>query len=346
MGPRKKPIATPEAEQESFLDRLEAPFDVILTEGSIKGAMRDHNAGSVDLWKVAPEVIRVLPGFQPKVPNKSYEEYVNQLAESMKVNRWLPGSVLNGYTAKDDDTGELVIYVIDGHTRLLAVEKANKEGAGIETVPMTIKTKGVSMEDLHVQAFHAGNGRTLSPYEQAVLCKRLLDCNLSEAEVQRRTGVTPIWFDKLMLLMAAPSALKTMVAYEVIAATFAIEMIDEHGQAKALKLIQEAQAKKAGTEVNDPAAAKVRVTHRNLPKTSTQRIQSVAKKFAPKVHTTLSAVRHDPGFASLKLENRELLAELLQMLDDAASDKKPDEVSDGAQQPLFQGEAESAAAAT
>lgn len=192
-----------EAAQQAQLEALEAPFNVQLEAGSIKGTMKEIDASSRDLWMVKPSDLRVIPGFNPRVRNASYEAKIREYADSMVANGWLPNSVLNGYTAIDPETQEKVVYVTDGHTRLEALQLAKKEGRDIAEVPVTVNIKGVSMQDLNVALIQSNEKNSLSPYEKGVVCLRLLQDGVKEAEVQRRTGVKNPWFNKIMKLMAA-----------------------------------------------------------------------------------------------------------------------------------------------
>jgi ParB family chromosome partitioning protein len=349
----KKLVATPESGQETVLTALDAPFDLELLAGSIKGAMKAGGASSKDLWIVPVAAIRIMPGFQPKIKNKSYIATVEKYAESMVEIDWLEGSTLKGYAAVVDGEAEPVIYVTDGHTRLLSLEIANKERARrgmapISSVPIIVSNKGVSMDDLNVGLIRGNDSRALAPYEVGVVCKRLLGSGHSEADVQRMTGVKDPWFTRLMLLMAAPMKLRKLVAFEAITATFAIETIEDYGP-KALAMIEEAQAKlldkeqaKAGVSAasDDGSSTKdvseVKVSARHLAKTPAQEAAKAIKKMAPSMHTALRLVHDDPGFARLSPVNRERIAALMKELPDV-TEAKLDGVPavNPNQQPLF-----------
>lgn len=311
------------------LSKLEQPFEFELVEGSIKGAVKEAGGGSADLWKVPIDSIRLIDGFQPKVRNKSYEAAVRELADSMKQIGWLTNSALAGFAAKDPETGKLYIYLVDGHTRLLAVKLAISEGAEFQTVPIIIRTKGVSMDDLNVNLARGHKERGLSPYELGVVIKRLANSGHSEETVQAMTGITAAWYDKLMKLMAAPEKLKVMVAFEYVSATLAIDLIIQHGGKKALAMLEEAQVKKAGPDATPEQAGKTKVQARNLTKTPHQKQVAAEKREAPKLHAILQDVKKDPAFVSLSPELREKLDGLLAQLKQA-TEVSADEASSAA----------------
>ena len=273
------------------LKKLEADFNTQLVPGSIKGAMKSANASSRDLWFVPYKNLKELPGFNVRVINASYIAKTNEYADSMVENGWLRNSILEGFVAVEN--GEQVIYYTAGHTRLRAVEIANSRGANIEYVPIVICTKAVSMDDLQVALIQGNEANALSLYEKGIVCNRLLKAGYSEADIERRTGVKNPILGKLFKLMAAPFKLKELVAFETISATFAFEMIEQHGP-KALEVIQGAinKASEKGS---------VKVTKKFVE--GADRLKLI-KKSAPSMFSTLESIKDDPGYSGLSPELR------------------------------------------
>lgn len=275
-----------------------------LTPGNTKAAMKAVGAASSDLWKVAPDKLRVLEGFNPRIKNEAYTARVRWIADSIKENGYYPDHPITGFVAQED--GEEVIYVTGGHRRHEAVFLAISEGATIETVPVVIKPRGTSMEDLTVDLKVGNDGEPLSTYEQALLCKRLAGFGLESARIAQRMGYSGAQYvDGLLSLASAPLAVRKMVIEAVISATTAIDAIKKHGD-KATDVLLAAMVKSAGG----------RVTAKHLPDAD---FKKAVKKHAEPMYTALTKVQADPGFAKLSKEVRELLAELLRGL------KKPDE---------------------
>lgn len=275
-----------------------------LTPGNTKAAMKAVGAASSDLWKVAPGQLRVLEGFNPRIKNEAYTARVRWIADSIKENGYYPDHPITGFVAQED--GEEVIYVTGGHRRHEAVFLAISEGATIETVPVVIKPRGTSMEDLTVDLKVGNDGEPLSTYEQALLCKRLAGFGLESARIAQRMGYSGAQYvDGLLSLASAPLAVRKMVIEAVISATTAIDAIKKHGD-KATDVLLAAMVKSAGG----------RVTAKHLPDAD---FKKAVKKHAEPMYTALTKVQADPGFAKLSKEVRELLAELLRGL------KKPDE---------------------
>lgn len=57
-----------------------------LTPGNTKAAMKAVGAASSDLWKVAPDQLRTLDGFNARIKNDAYAARVRWIADSIKAN--------------------------------------------------------------------------------------------------------------------------------------------------------------------------------------------------------------------------------------------------------------------
>lgn len=232
----------------------ERNFELELVPGAVKSAMA--GVKSADLWKVPRDRIKVMPGFNVRVQNDDHAAQVRFIAESMKANGYFPDKPLAGFVARED--GENVIYVTDGHTRLEAVDLANAEGAEILEIPVVTKPAGTSMEDLTVALVVSNEGRNLTPFEVAVVCKRLIGYGMTEDEIARRIGKTRAYVGNLLLLVSAPRAVTTMVQQGQVSASLAVEAVKAHGKDAAQALTE---GLKAAQE-----KGKDKVTNKHMPK--------------------------------------------------------------------------------
>lgn len=199
-----------------------------LTPGNTKAAMKAVGAASSDLWKIEPSRLRILEGFNARIKNETYTARVRWIADSIKANGYYPDKPLTGFVALED--GEEVIYVTGGHRRHEGVLLAIEEGADVPTVPVVIKPRGTSMEDLTVDLVVGNEGEPLTTYEQAVVCKRLAGFGWESKEIARRLGYSGAQYvDALLSLAAAPLPVRRMVMESVISATLAIDSIKKHG---------------------------------------------------------------------------------------------------------------------
>jgi len=276
-------------------------FDTTLVAGNVKTAMRDVKASSRDLWSVDVGAIRILDDFNVRLHDAAWKTHIRALANSMKVEGFYQDKPLAGYVAKEGDSQ--VIYVTDGHCRYNAVLLANSEGAEIDRVPVVVSAQGTSLEDLTVSLFKSNSGKPLTPYEIAVVCKRLSRYGWSIDQISTRLDLTDFYVDGLLRLIAAPADIRSMVMEGQVSASVAIQALRSKGN-KALAYLQAALAKANG-------AGKTKLTAQHLPGRD---FEKYIKKSAPKLFDTLAEVKADPGYQNISPELREKLDSLLDEL--------------------------------
>ena len=281
---------------------IEADFNTVLVPGSIKGGMKAVEAGSRDLWQIDPTKLRVIEGFNPRVMNDEYKAHIRSIADSIKTEGFFQDQPLAGYVATIE--GEPVVFVYNGHTRLAATLLAISEGAEIPRLPVVVSQSGLSMEDMTVALIRGNGGKSLTYYESAVVCKRLIKYGFTEEEISARTGITGPLVRNRLALMAAPLKLREMVANDSMSATLAIELLNNHGD-KAVEKAEEAQSRAA-------EAGKTKV--RKAQTAPSARVKFV-KKSAPKLYEAASSVRRDPAFTKLSPDVQELLEGLLKEIE-------------------------------
>lgn len=230
-------------------------FKQDIIAGNVKAAMKDAGASSGDLWRVPRDQIKVLPNFNVRFRNDAYREQVRRLADSMKENGYYQDKPIAGYIAVEN--GENVIYVVDGHTRLEAVDLANSEGAEISVLPVVTKPKGTSLEDITVGLHQSNTNRPLEPIEIGELCKRLIGYGLDEETIAKRLNLTAPYVGDLLDLAGAPSRIRKLVGEGRIASTLAITTMKKNPEQAADMLEEAVETAKA--------AGKDRATAKHLP---------------------------------------------------------------------------------
>ena len=222
----------------------------------VPGAVKQAMAGckSADLWKVPVNRLRVIDGFNPRIMSESYKTRIRWICDSIKANGFYPDQPLAGYVARDGS--ENVIHITNGHTRYAALMLAIEEGAEVTEVPVVTKPNGTSMEDLTVALVTSNAGAPLTPFEVALVCKRLVKYGVPENEIATRLGISETHVKNSLFLMAAPREVHHLVIEEKVSATLAIETLRKHGS-DAVKLLTEGviAAKESG---------KVRATKKDL----------------------------------------------------------------------------------
>lgn len=214
-----------------------------LTAGSAKGAMKDVGASSSDLWMVPIEDIRVMDGFNVRTHNADYTSHVEALTDSILANGFWRDKPLSGYIAKED--GKNIVYVVDGHTRLMAARAAVAKGAELTALPMVTKPAGTQIEDLVVGLVVSNAGKPLSPIEKAAVCKRLVDYGMEVKVIAARLGFTAGYVNELLILVSAPKKIRNMVEAGSVSASNACDAIKRHGNKAADLLDEKLQIAKA-----------------------------------------------------------------------------------------------------
>lgn len=300
------------------IEKAEADFDIALTPAPIKSAMNKAGAKSGDLWKVPPERLRVINGLNPRINTPGYQAHIRALADSMKSEGYYQNQLLAGYAAIED--GEEVVYIYDGHSRLLAVALANSEGAEIERVPVSVSQAGLSMEDITVNLVRGNSGLNLTVYETAIVCKRLVRYGMEINVIAERLGFKSQAVRSMLSLMAAHHQIREMVANEIVSATMAIDIIAKHGEKALAKLLEAVETAKG--------SGKKRVTNRFVEGAV---FKKAVKKSAESMFDALNKVKSDPAFLSLSSDVRTSLEELLAVIEKAkpqapaeANDKQAD----------------------
>lgn len=240
-----------------------------LVRGNVKAVMKTVGATSADLWNVKPTDIKFLDGFNLRQHNDDYEAHIKWLTESILANGYYQDKPIAGYVADDPSAGN-VIFCTDGHSRVTAVLRAIKLGAPIETIPMVIKPKGTTMEDLTIALITSNEGKPFAPYEKGLAIKRLIEMGISEADIAKKLGLTVPYVGDLLNLVGAPKVVRDMVINNQVSATAAVTTLKKHGAKAAEKL--------ATGLANAKAAGKTKVTAKHLKKAVSIKVKGEIKK--------------------------------------------------------------------
>lgn len=217
--------------------------------GNAKDAMKAISANTRPVYMVPIEHLQVAPGFNVRVTDSvEYRGGLEALKRSIIQEGFYSTKPLAGFVAKAKD-GENVVYVTDGHRRLEAAKMAAAEGKdGLDKLPVILKPASASSVDLAVALHLENSGQELSMLEKAVLVKRMLNAGMSEAEVAERLDMTVRYIGDLMVLIAAPKAVRNLVSEGKIAGTLAVRQLrqaEKTGKDPTSKL-QELSEKKTG----------------------------------------------------------------------------------------------------
>lgn len=273
-----------------------AKFAHELTAAPVDPTMKAAEATSAKLYRVPVSKIKVIPGFNVRVQSPDYIAHRDAIRASIAANGYDSTKPLAGYVAKEGD--ENVIYVTDGHTRLDAVNEYNAdpdtaEKDEINTLPVMVQPKEVSLTDLTVMLHTANSGRPLTPFELGVVVKRLpAEEGAKKADIATRLGVTTRYLDDVLLLANADSKVKQHVAAGSVSSTMAIQLLRKDADSAAEK-IEAAVKKTAGTgkkatkKHTGPKMQKVKVSVSVAEGTD---MKEIVKAVAAKVREVIPAV--------------------------------------------------------
>ena len=269
--------------------------------GGIK-KIKTENSRSDSTYLVDPRKLQVDPQYHVRVRTQGYLAYIRQLADNMKAEGYDPGQPITVIVVKRD--GEDVMLVRAGNSRREAAILAIEEGADFKTIPVIIRPKTDNQVDQTVDLVKSNSGRPLTADELAIVVKRLLNMELTEADIHRRLGLAPSYINGLALLAGAPHKLAMLVVEDKVAAALAIELIRKHGNTKALETIEKS-LKRA------QASGKNKVTPASLPDAA---FKKAIKTRAPALLETAELIRQDVGFSQLAPETQQRLTSLLDEL--------------------------------
>jgi len=226
-----------------------AEFNTEIIPGVAKAALAaaGAKAESNGLFMVPVGALRVIEGFNVRVMGtKDYEAGINELANSIMQEGFYKDKPLVGYVGKDGE--EDVIFLTDGHRRLEATKRAIANGASeIERLPVIVKPSTTNMVDLTVAL--AKTGTPLTPYELAIIVKRLAGYGVEEGQIALRLGVTKRYVSDLQVLLSAPAKVRSLVMDGKVSATLAIQAMREDAGTAAEKLTEAVKkAKELGLE--------------------------------------------------------------------------------------------------
>jgi ParB-like chromosome segregation protein Spo0J len=243
-------------------------FETELTSGGVRNAMAAAGAKSRDLWMVEASNIVILKGFNPRVHDDKYEAHVEQLKSSIMQQGFLLSKPLEGFAGADNK-----IYLTDGHTRLEAYNRAVAEGFEPTPLPMVPRDKGTSMEDLTISLVRSNNGKPLTAYETAIVCKRLAATYHREpTDISGLLNISDKYVGQLLTLASAPTKVREMVQSGEVSASLAIDALLKHKEGATAAL--EAALGKAATQGKAKATKKDMVTPEQLKAKREKRLAS------------------------------------------------------------------------
>lgn len=217
---------------------------VALARGA--GGIKRLLHGRTDVYQVSPYDIRVEKGWNIRdFSTPENQQHVADLAHS--INAQGVQVPLRGYI--QDGT----LWLTDGESRLRAVFHAlNVLGAEIFTVPIQLEPRNTDEPHRVLGQLVRNSGKPLTPLERAKIVARLLEHGWAEEQIATESGLTLMRIRQLRELLTLPEAVQQQVQSGAIAATEAVRVVQQHGDAapevveRAVRLSSENGGAKAG----------------------------------------------------------------------------------------------------
>ena len=275
-------------------------FNTTLVAGNLKRTMQAAGASSRDLWYVPYNQLRIVKGFNVRVKDAAYVAHIRSIADSVKANGFYPDKPLAGYVATMD--GEEVIVITDGHCRFDACGLAIAEGAPLEKIPVVVKPSSTSMADLTVALVVSNSGKPLTPYETAMVCKRLESFGWTPEEMANKLSFSRTYVDQLLSLLALPEAVQTHVRAGTVSAANALAITKRHGE-KAAEVIEKAAA---------TVPEKGRVTQKHIE--PSDKFAKALRRESRAMYDLLQSIADDPAYLMLGKDLRDRFLNLVDVL--------------------------------
>lgn len=266
--------------------------------GRVRDSIKQQGGRTMEAFFLAPDALHIKEGFNVRTNNADYSDRVLQLAADIKANG--VKTPLSIYRDVDDK-----FYIVNGHTRYLAVKHLIASGVEIAALPVIIDSAKNEVERT-IALISTNNGRDLSPLEKAEVFARLQKFGFSQGDIAAKCGVTVGYVSQLLSLADAPEEIKDAVRADEISAANAQKLIRDQGPVAATKTLKTALdvAAQAGkTKVTDATLRQVNVestASRPAGKPiTTEAITKVIASHAAPLYNALRGVMADSGFAAL-----------------------------------------------
>lgn len=253
---------------------------------------------SGDTYEVAFDDIRVYPDLNSRIKDDAYEAHIAFLMASIKENGFFRDKPLAGFGAYDGK--KAVLYLVDGHCRFEALSRLRAEGFEMEYVPLVVKDKSQSVEDLLLSMIASNEHKTFTTLEKALMCKKLRSLGLSAEVIGQRLNLSKVRIEQMLQVVGSPASIRKLLENGEVPFNVALDAIRTHkGDAPAV--IQEALK-------TAKASGKPKLTGRFMPDAIRD---NACKKQAPQMYKAIESVRAHKAYNSLPNELQEMIDQIV-----------------------------------
>lgn len=196
-------------------------------------SLREMAEGRKDYFQLDPRIINVQEGLNPRQEFGDLTELKGSIVQN-GVRNPLRVFIRDGK-----------IWLSHGERRLRSVMELISEGQDIKTVPVIPEERGISEEQLVVQALIDNSGLPLSQLEEANAVVRLLNWGWTPQSVAQKTGRSLAHISNLKALVNLPKEVTNEIEAGNISPTFAVDLARQFPEnpEKLVSTIKEAKEK-------------------------------------------------------------------------------------------------------
>jgi ParB-like chromosome segregation protein Spo0J len=247
-------------------------------KGSAKGVLDLDGVtrNTTALLMVSPELIRPIKGFNPRIheakdagTGKSYADELDELKNSIQSEGFFLDKPISGYPGVED--GENVVYIIDGHRRMEAVQALIDEGMEIGSIPVVLSPANTDPIKLVIQNVKKNLNRRFTFFETSFQVARLLGIGKSKADIVELMGLTEVAVqDCLDFIEIVPKPIREHVKLGRISGTEALRICRQNAYknnpdkaiAKVQEMIEKAESegRTRASRKDDPDSEPVKAT--------------------------------------------------------------------------------------
>lgn len=194
-------------------------------------AIKDVSQGRSDLYRVDPAIIQIKADWNSRdVTDPANAEHIAGLAASIKeIGVKKP---LVCYQEND------VVYVSDGHCRLMAVRQLIAAGVEIKTVPVMVEDRFSNEADRIFSQIVHNSGKPLTGIEQAKVFKRLIDLGWLQKDIASKSGMSGGRVSQLLELLTLPLVLQKFITEGKASASMVLQTFKKHNGDVALTVAE------------------------------------------------------------------------------------------------------------
>ena len=194
-------------------------------------AIKDVANGRSDLYRVDPKLIQIKADWNSRdASDPANAEHIESLKASIKeIGVKKP---LVCYQEND------IVYVSDGHCRLMAIRQLIEAGVEIKTVPVMVEDRHANEADRIFSQIVHNQGKPLTGIEQAKVFKRLIGLGWVQKDIAAKAGISGGRVSQLLDLLTLPTVLQKFITEGRASAGMVLSVYKKHNQDVALTVAE------------------------------------------------------------------------------------------------------------